>query len=91
MVQDQVLKARKPNREDLLFSDRREKSSPDPILNIKYHSALARLKSILSKIHSLVTSNTKHDSVIQSIPIVGFRRGKRFSGSLFFSIISTHN
>ena len=54
MVQDQILKARKPKRKDLLFSERPEKTSPDLVLNITYHPAFARPKSILFKIHILL-------------------------------------
>ena len=76
MVRDQILKARKFRREDLLSEQDREKKNPGLVLNITYHPKFSHLKSILSNIHILLTPDKEHHKVFGNIPIIGFRKGK---------------
>ena len=76
MVRDQVLKARKFSRSELLYRDKPETKAPGLILNITYHPAFGKIKQNLSKIHLLLTPDSEHRDVFQNIPIVGFKRGK---------------
>ena len=76
MVRNQILRARKFKRIDLLEKERTIRQEPDTVLNITYHPAFANIRSILEKIHILLTPNNEHRSVFQSIPVVGFKRAK---------------
>ena len=76
MVCDQIQRARRNKRNDLLFQERGKKTNPGVKLNITYHPAYSKLKSILSNIHILLTPDDEHRKVFQNIPVVGFKRGK---------------
>ena len=76
MVREQILKARKFKRDDLLTGSRGEKTPPRLVFNITYHPAFRGMKSVLSKIHLLLTPDQEHRNVFPDIPVVGFRRGK---------------
>jgi len=76
LVRAQVLKARKFKREDLLNRQRQERPAPSLVLNITYHPAFAKLKSMLSTVHLLLTPDSEHRNTFPNIPIVGFKRGK---------------
>ena len=75
LVRDQIVKARKLKRDDLLD---REKPATDQklTLNITYHPAYAKLKETLHHIHLLLAPNEEHRKVFPLPPIVGFKRGK---------------
>ena len=76
MVRNQILRARKFKREELLDREHVKKDHPNLILNITYHPAFSEIKNILKSIHILLTPNQEHDNVFQSIPVVGFKRAK---------------
>ena len=75
LVRDQILKARKHKRDDLL-DKQKIKADPKLTLNITYHPAYANLKDHLKKIHILLAHDKEHSKVFPSPPIVGFKRGK---------------
>ena len=75
LVRNQVLKARKFSREDLLNSTKTPQSRKLTI-NITYHPAFSKLKNILKTIHLLLTPDREHVDVFSQIPVVGFRRAK---------------
>ena len=76
LVREQVLKGRKFDRNELLERGPKEKKPIPLTLNIVYHPAFSKLKSILEKIHLLLTPNAEHQRVFSEVPIVGFRKGK---------------
>jgi len=76
LVRVQVLKARKFKREELLHRQRQERTAPNLVFNVTYHPAFAKLKSILSNFHLLLTPDSEHRNIFQNIPIVGFKRGR---------------
>ena len=76
LVREQILKARKFKRSELLSRERAERDPPNLILNITYHPSFAKFKAILSEIHILLTPNEEHRKVFADIPVVGFKRGK---------------
>ena len=76
MVREQVLKTGKFNRTELLFRADKIRTSPNLVFNFTYHPAFSKLKSILDNIHLLLTSDSEHRRVFQSIFLVGFKRGK---------------
>jgi len=76
LVRNQILKARKHRRDDLLLRERTKSSAKKLVLNITYHPAFAKFKNVLKQIHILLTPNSEHRSVFSDIPIIGFKRGK---------------
>jgi len=77
LVRNQILRARKFSRNDLLNKEsKRDTKEGRLILNITYHPALSKLKSILSKIHILLSCDREHKEVFNDTPIVGFKNGK---------------
>ena len=76
LVRQQILKARKFKRADLLHEKDREKRDPKVVLNLTYHPALSGLRKILSNIHILLTPNIDHKKVFEDVPIIGFKNGK---------------
>jgi len=76
MVREQVLKARKFKRIDLLYRSNRDRTPPDLVFNFTYHPAYSRLKFVLADIHLLLTPDSEHRNAFQNVPIVGFKKGK---------------
>ena len=75
LVRDQILKARRFSREELL-NKIKEPVERKLTVNITYHPAFSKLKDILKRIHLLLTSDREHEKVFPEVPIVGFRRAK---------------
>ena len=82
LVREQILRARKFKRDDLLDRKPREETGNKLVFNITYHPAFARIKDTLSKIHLLLTPNEEHCNVFPAVPIIGFRRGKSLQDML---------
>ena len=79
LIRQEILKARKPKRDDLLFREQKDKKSRGRklVFNLTYHPAFSQIKNILRDIHVLLTwANEEHKKVFSDIPIVGFRRAK---------------
>ena len=82
LVREQIMRARKFKRDDLLDRKPREATGNNHIFNITYHPAFARIKDTLSKIHLLLTPNEEHRNVFPAVPIIGFRRDKSLQDML---------
>ena len=76
LVRNQVLKARKFNRNELLDKGPKEKLSNKLVFNITYHPAYSRMKKVLQEFHLLLTPNEEHRNVFSEVPIVGYKRSK---------------
>ena len=76
VVRQQILKARKFTRKDLLNQDSKTKGRNKLVFNFTYHPAYSKLKHILSNINLLLTPDAQHRKVFPEVPIVGFKRGK---------------
>ena len=72
LVRQQILKARKYKRTELLYSQREEVHKNKLVFNITYYSIFSKPKNILSKIHLLLTPDREHSKVFENIPIIGF-------------------
>ena len=46
------------------------------VFSITYHSCLAQLKIIMTRIHLLLTPNNEHNNVFRDVPFIWFRRAK---------------
>ena len=76
VVRQQILKARKFTREDLLNQDSKTKGRNKLVFNFTYHPAYSKLKHILSNINLLLTPDAQHRKVFPEVPIVVSRGGK---------------
>ena len=76
MVRNQILRARRCDRDELLERKELNRKDPDLVLNITYHPAFSKLKSVLRNIHILLTPDSEHRRVFQSIPVIGFKRAR---------------
>ena len=76
LVRQQILKARKYTRTELLTSQREEVHINKLVLNITYFPIFSKLKNILLKIHLLLTPGRENRKVFANVPIIGFKRGK---------------
>ena len=76
LVRQQILRAGKFKRDDLLDRKPREATGNKLIFNVTFHQSFARIKDTLSNIHLFLTPNEEHRNVFPTIPIIGFRRGK---------------
>ena len=70
LVRQQILKARKYRRTELLHSQREEVHKNKLVFNITYYPIFSKLKNILSKIHLLLTQDREHSKVFESVPII---------------------
>ena len=77
VVRQQILKARKFTRKDLLNQDSKTKGRNKLVFNFTYHPAYSKLKHILSNINLLLTPDAQHRKIFPEMPIAGFMRGKR--------------
>ena len=75
-MRQQILKARKYKRTELLHSQREEVHKNKLFFNITYYPIFSKLKNILSKIHLLLTPDREHSKVFEDIPIICFKKGK---------------
>ena len=71
LVREQILRARKFKRDDLLGRKPREATGNKLTFNITYHPAFARIKGTLSKIHLLLTPN---EETPQRFPCSSYNR-----------------
>ena len=76
LVRQQVLKARKHKRKDLLNDIKDERNDCKLLFNITYHPNCSDLKDPMSYLHHLLTPDQEHQNVFHKVPIIGFRRMK---------------
>ena len=72
VVTQQILKARKFTRKDLLKQDSKTKRRNKLVFNFTYHPAYSKLKHILSNINLLLTPDSQQLKVFPEVPIVNF-------------------
>ena len=75
-VRQQILKAKKFTREDLLNQDSKTRGRNKLVFNFTYHPAYLKLKHILSNTNLLLTPDAQHRKVFPEVAIVSFKRGK---------------
>ena len=75
-MRQQILKARKYRRTELLNSQREEVYSNKLVFNITYYPIFSKLKKILFKIHLLLAPDREHRKAFENVPIIGFKKGK---------------
>ena len=87
LVRQQILKARKYKKTELLHSQKEEVHKNKLVFNITYYPIFWKLKNILSKIHLLLTPDREHSTVFENIPSIGFKKGKSLKDILVRSKI----
>ena len=81
-IRKEVLRARKFKRNDLLNKEPRKDEGYKLTFNITYHPMLSHVKSILYKLHVLLTCNKEHQNVFTEVPIIGFKNTKSLKDHL---------
>ena len=76
VVRQQILKARKFTRKDLLNVDSKTKGRNKLVFNSTYNPDYSKFKHIISNINLLLTPDKQHCKVFPEVPIVGFKRRK---------------
>ena len=76
MVRQQILKARKLKRKDLLNDIKDKRNDSKLVFSITYHPNFSNLKATISFLHLLLTPDHKHQNVFHKVSIIGFRRAK---------------
>ena len=87
LVRQQILKAQKYKRTELLHNQRGEVHKNKLVFNIIYYPIFSKLKNILSKVHLLLTPDREYSKVFEDIPIIGFKKGFKKFIYLFFQVI----
>ena len=88
LVREQILKARKFSRSEVLNKRKSVGNNNRFVSNIAYHPVLSKLKNVLSEIHLLLTPEKEHGKVFERISIVGFRRPKSMKDILVRAKVS---
>ena len=82
MVRKQVLRAREHSRESLLEKVKSESDKKKLTFNITYYPVFQNVRSVLQKLHILLTPDQEHKEAFQDIPVVGFGNGKSLKDHL---------
>ena len=69
LVRQQILKARKHRRTELLYCQRKEVHKNKLEFSITYYPIFSKLKNILLKIHFLLTPDREHSRVFENTSI----------------------
>ena len=76
VIRQQILKARKFTRKDLLNQDSETKGRNKLVFNFTCHPPYSKLKHIFSNINLLLTPDAQYRKFLPEVPIVGFKGGK---------------
>ena len=87
LVRQQILKAQKYRRTELLHSQREEVHKNKLVFNITYYPIFSKLKNISFKIHLLLTPDREHRKVLENFPIIDFQKGKSLKDILVRSTV----
>ena len=82
LVGQQVLKARRHKRKDLLNDMEDKRNDYKLVFNITYHSNFASLKDTMPFLQVLLTPDLEQQKVFHKVPIIGFCRMKSFKDIL---------
>ena len=81
-MRQQILKARKYRKTELLYSQREELRKNKLLFIITYYPIFSKLKNILSKIHLLLKPDREVNNVFENVPIIDFKKGKSLKDTL---------
>ena len=72
LVRQQILKARKRKRKELVNDMEDKRNDYKLVLNITYHLNFSNLKDTMSFLHFLLTPDKEHQQVFHKVPIIRF-------------------
>ena len=75
MIMQQILRARKHSRKDLLKKEKTETSDPKLTFNMTYYPVFQNIRNTLQELHLLLAPDKEH-KVFPDVPVLGFRNGK---------------
>ena len=81
-MRQELLKARKIPRNELLQKEHNHPEENKLTLNITYYPAFQNTKTILEELQILLALDKEHQKVFPNAPIVGFRNGKSLKDHL---------
>ena len=76
VVRQEILKARKIPRNELLEKEHNHPEENKLTFNITYYPAFQNTKTILEELQILLAPDKEHQKVFPSVPFVGFLNGK---------------
>ena len=76
LVRQQILKARKQKRKDLLNNMKDKRNDYKLVFNMTYHPIFSNLKDTMPFLQLLLTPDQGHQQVFHKVPIIDFRRAK---------------
>ena len=76
MIRKQILRAREHLRNDLLEREKPQMPEQKLTFNITCYPAFQNDRSIMEKLHILLTSNNEHIKVFSNVLVIGFRNSK---------------
>ena len=82
VVRQEILKARKIPRNELLEKEHNHPEENKLTFNITYYPAFQNTKTILEELQILLAPDDEHQKVFPNVPIVGFRNGKSLKDHL---------
>ena len=82
VVRQEILKARKIPRNELLEKERNHPEENKLTFNITYYPAFQNTKTILEELQILLAPDKEHQKVFPKVPIAGFRNGKSLKDHL---------
>ena len=82
VVSQEILKARKIPRNELLEKERNHPEENKLTFNITYYPGFPNTKTILEKLQILLAPDKEHQKVFPNVSIVGFRNGKSLKNHL---------
>ena len=82
LVRRKILEARRFKRIDLLNKKKVDKKDHKITLNLTYHPAFQSLRTIMHKLHVILSCNKEHQKVFKHIPLIGFRNAKNLKDFL---------
>ena len=82
VVRQEILKARKIPRNELLEKERSQPEENKLTFNIKYYPAFLNIKTILEELQILLAPDKENRKVCPNVPIVGLCNGKSLKDHL---------
>ena len=74
-VRQQILKARKYRRTELLLG-KRDVHKNKLVFNITHYPIFSKLSSKISRIYLLSTPDGEHSNAFENVPLTSFKKGK---------------
>ena len=81
MIRNQISRARKHSRYDLLEREKPQMSEQKLTFNNTYYPAFQNVRTTMEELHILLTPNKEHKKSFSNVPVIGFRNAKSLKDS----------